>query len=216
MFGLLSFKPQLAVLAPLALGIAGRWRALAAFAGTVAALAGLSAWVFGLDAWAAFLAETPMARATLERGLVDPAKMQSEFAAVRVLGGAVPLAYAAQGLAAAVALGALVLGLRRERDARRQFAMVAAVTCLTTPFLLDYDLALLLVPVAVLAEEGLADGFRPYEKTTLGLAFLAPAVARPLAANLHLPLSPLVIAALALVLLRRSAAPICPRAAVAA
>jgi hypothetical protein len=215
-FGLMSFKPQLALIAPFALLVGGRWRALAAFAVTVAALAGLSAWVFGLDAWAAFLAETPMARATLERGLVDPAKMQSVFAAVRVLGGAVPLAYAAQGLAAAAALGALVVALRRSQDARRQFALVAVVTCLTTPFLLDYDLALLLVPVAVLAEDGLASGFRPYEKAALGAAFLLPAFARPLAQNLHLPLSPLVIAALALVLLRRTEAPICPRAALAA
>ena len=216
MFGLLGFKPQLALLAPLALLVTGRWRALAAFAATVAALAGLSAWVFGLDAWTAFLAETPMAQATLERGLVDPAKMQSVFAAVRTLGGGVALAYAAQAAAAVAALGALIVGLRRERDARRQFALVAVITCLTTPFLLDYDLALLIVPVAVLAEEGLATGFRAYEKTALGAAFVLPAVARPLAETLHLPLSPLVIAALGLVLLRRAMAPICPRAAIAA
>jgi hypothetical protein len=213
---MLCFKPQLAVIAPLTLLIGGRWRALAAFVATAAALAGLSAWAFGLDAWAAFLAETPLARATLERGLVDPAKMQSVFAAVRVLEGPVVLAYAAQGLAAAAALGALVVGVRRERDARRQLALAAVVICLTTPFLLDYDLALLLVPVAVLAEEGLATGFRAYEKTALAAAFLLPAYARPLAENLHLPLSPFVIAALALVLLRRMASPICPRAAVAA
>jgi hypothetical protein len=212
MFGLLSFKPQLAVLAPLALLVTGRWRALAAFAATVAALAALSVWAFGLDAWTAFLAETPMARATLERGLVDPAKMQSVFAAVRVLGGAVPLAYLAQGLVAVTALGALVVALRRERDARRQFALVAVVTCLTTPFLLDYDLTLLLVPVAVLAEDGLATGFRIYEKTALAAAFLLPAFARPLAEHAHLPLSPLVVAALALVILRRA---ICPQPAVA-
>jgi hypothetical protein len=211
-FGMLCFKPQLALLAPLALLVTGRWRALAAFTATVAALAGLSACVFGLDAWAAFLAETPMARATLERGLVDPAKMQSVFAAVRVLGGALPLAYLAQGLAAVAALGALVVALRHERDARRQFALVAVVTCLTTPFLLDYDLTLLLVPVAVLAEEGLATGFRAYEKTALAAAFLLPAFARPLAEHAHLPLSPLVMASLALVILRRA---ICPQPAVA-
>ena len=214
MFGLLSFKPQLAALAPLGLLVTGRWRALAAFAATVAALATLSAYAFGLDAWTAFLAETPMARATLERGLVDPAKMQSVFAAVRVLGGAVPLAYVAQGLAAIAALGALVMALRHERDARLQFALVAVVTCLTTPFLLDYDLTLLLVPVAVLAEQGLATGFRAYEKTALAAAFLLPAFARPLAMHAHLPLSPLVIAALALVLLRRIRAD-CPRPGVA-
>jgi len=203
LFGLLCFKPQLAVVAPLALLLAGRFRALAAMAATAAAMMALSALVFGWQTWAAFLAETPMARATLERGLVDPAKMQSVFAAVRTLGGGNGLAYAAQIAAALAALAALVAGLRRERDARRQFALVAAVTCLTTPFLLDYDLTLLIVPIAILAEEGLETGFRSYEKTVLVAAFLLPGVARPLAQYGPLPLSPLVVAALAAVLWRR-------------
>ena len=213
LFGLMSFKPQLALLAPLALLVTGRWRALAAMAATAAALAAISALVFGWPTWAAFLAETPMARATLDRGLVDPAKMQSVFAAVRVLGGGNGLAYAAQALAALAALAALVAALRRERDARRQFALVAAVTCLTTPFLLDYDLTLLIVPIAILAEEGLGAGFRPYEMTVLVAAFLLPGIARPLAQYAHLPASPLVVAALAAVLWRRM---VCPGRAVAA
>jgi hypothetical protein len=203
LFGLLAFKPQLAFVAPFALLVAGRYRALAALAATAATLAALSALVFGASTWAAFLAEAPMARATLERGLVDPAKMQSVFAAVRVLGGGDGLAYAAQIAAALAALAALVAGLRRERGARRQFALVAAVTCLTTPFLLDYDLTLLIVPIAVLADEGLESGFLPYEKTTLVAAFLLPGFARPLAHYAHLPASPFVIAALAAVLWRR-------------
>jgi hypothetical protein len=212
LFGLLSFKPQLALLAPLALLLTGRWRALAAFSATAAALAALSALAFGLPTWAAFLAETPMARATLERGLVDPAKMQSVFAAIKVLGGGNGLAYGAQGLAALAALATLVSALRRERNARRQFALVAALTCLTTPFLLDYDLTLLIAPIAILAEEGLASGFRPYEKTALVAAFLLPGVARPLAQYGHLPVSPLVVAALAAAMWRRM---VCPRRAAA-
>jgi hypothetical protein len=210
LFGLLCFKPQLAVVAPLALLLSRRWRALAAMAATAAAMAALSALVFGLPTWAAFLKETPMARATLERGLVDPAKMQSVFAAVRVLGGGNGLAYGAQALAALAALAALVSAARRERDARLQFALVAALTCLTTPFLLDYDLTLLIVPIAILAEEGLETGFRPYEKTALVAAYLLPGVARPLAQYAHLPISPLIVAALAAALWRRM---ICPRSA---
>ena len=213
LFGFLCFKPQLAVVAPVALLFAGRFRALAALAATAATMAAVSVSVFGFSTWAAFLAETPMARATLEHGLVDPAKMQSVFAAVRVLGGGNGLAYAAQALAALAALAALVAALRRERDARRQFALVAAVTCLTTPFLLDYDLTLLIVPIAILAEEGPGAGFRPYEMTVLVAAFLLPGIARPLAQYAHLPASPLVVAALAAVLWRRM---VCPGRAVAA
>jgi alpha-1,2-mannosyltransferase len=201
LIGCLVFKPQLALLAPVALLLTGRWRALAAMAATSAALAVLATLAFGLDAWTAFLAETPMTRATLECGLVDPAKMQSVFAAVRVLGGGVGLAYAAQG---AAALGALVALMRaRPRDSRALVALISALACLTTPFLLDYDLTLLIVPIVVLAQAGFETGFRPFEITALAAAFLLAEVARPLAMTLSLPVSPLIVAALAAVLIRR-------------
>ena len=222
LFGALGFKPQLAAVIPFGLLLAGRYRALAGMAASAAALAAASLFAFGWDAWAAFLAETPLTRATLERGLVDFAKMPSVYAAVRELGAGSPLAYAAQGLAALVALGGLALALRRERDARLQCAAMAVATCLTTPFLLDYDLTLLIVPVAILAETGLARGFRPFEISALAAAFLAPGFVRPLAQYAHLPLGPLVIAALGVVLARRAfgdapaRAPICRRDALAA
>ena len=189
---------------PLGLLLAGRYRALAGMAATGAALAAASVVAFGWDAWAAFLAETPLTRATLERGLVDFAKMPSVYATLRELGAGSPLAYAAQGLAALAALGGLALALRRERDARLQCAALAVATCLTTPFLLDYDLTLLIVPIAVLAEAGLARGFRPFEISVLAAAFLAPGFVRPLAQYAHLPVGPIVVAALGFVLLRRA------------
>jgi hypothetical protein len=201
--GCLCFKPQLALLAPLALLLTGRWRALAAMAATGLALAALATLAFGLDAWTAFLAETPMTRATLERGLVEPAKMVSVFAAVRVLGGGVVLAYVAQSAATLAALAALIYA--RPRSGRALVALVAALACLTTPFLLDYDLTILVVPLVVLAEDALATGFRPYEKTALAAAFLLAEIARPLALTLHLPVAPAVVAALAAVTIRRFA-----------
>ena len=75
---------------------------------------------------------------------------------------------------------------------------------LTTPFLLDYDLTLLLVPIAVYAQAGLATGFRPFETSALIGAFLLPAAARPLAEAAHLPLAPWAIAAFFLVALARA------------
>ncbi len=208
LLGGIAFKPQLALLLPMALMLTGRWRALAAMTGTAAALAGGSALIFGLDAWTAFLAEIPMSRATLEQGLVDPAKMQSVFAAVRVLGGGVGLAYAAQGAAAAGALVALARA--RPRDGRALVALAATLTCLTTPFLLDYDLTLLIVPVVVLAQAGCETGFRPYEIATLAAAFLLAEVARPLAMTFAVPVSPLITAALAAVLIARFTLAVCP------
>ena len=203
LLGCLCFKPQLALLAPIALLLTGRWRALAGMAMSGLALAALATLAFGLDAWTAFLVETPLTRATLERGLVEPAKMASVFAAVRVLGGGVALAYFAQGAAALGALGALVYA--RPQTGRALIALVAALACLTTPFLLDYDLTILIVPVVVLADEGLETAFLSFEKTALAAAFLLAEIARPLALTLHLPVAPLVVAGLATVMIRRFA-----------
>jgi alpha-1,2-mannosyltransferase len=72
-FGCLCYKPHLGLTVPLALLAAGAWRTFAAAAVTVAALAGASVVAFGLGTWRAFLAAAPLARHTLEHGLVDNA-----------------------------------------------------------------------------------------------------------------------------------------------
>src|SRR5271163_216747 len=84
-FGALIFKPHLAPMIPIALIAARRWTTLAATAATAAALT-LASWlVWGDAVWRAFLEAAPLARATLERHLVGDEKMQSVFAAVRLL-----------------------------------------------------------------------------------------------------------------------------------
>jgi hypothetical protein len=142
-FGALCYKPQLAVLIPLGLAVIGRWRALAAMAATALALGALSFGVFGAETWCAFLAETPLARATMEQSMVDPAKMQSVFAGVRVLGGGTTLAYAFQAAVAIPVVLVLIVALRKTGDALAQGALIAAAAPLVTPFVLDYDLTLL-------------------------------------------------------------------------
>jgi hypothetical protein len=205
LFGALCYKPQLAVLLPLGLAVSGRWRALVAMGASAAALGALSFVLFGAQVWRAFLAEAPLARAVLEQGLVEPEKMVSLFAAIRLLGGGVALAYGAQtALALAVAL-ALVVALRRTRDALEQGALVAAATLLATPFALDYDLALLALPLALLLSRALATEFLPYEKILLLAAYALPAFARPLAQTVHLPLAPAILLLLFCALVRRVA-----------
>jgi hypothetical protein len=87
-------------------------------------------------------------------------------------------------------------------------AVLLCATLLTTPFLLDYDLLLLALPLAWLYGESRRTGFLPWEKAVLAAGFVLPLVSRALAANLHLPIAPLVIGALLLCLLRRAQAPV--------
>ena len=147
LFGALVYKPQLALMVPVALIAARRWTTLAAAAVTAAALCAASYAIWGEAVWQGFLAASELARATLERHLVGDEKMQSAFAAVRLLHGPLPLAYAVQALVALAAAAALFHLQRREFRGPSETPALVAATLLASPFLLDYDLTLLAFPM---------------------------------------------------------------------
>src|SRR5262249_52824954 len=104
LFGLLSYKPQFGVLIPLALIADGRWRAFLSAAVTVAILVAATTLAFGPEIWSAFFDSTRPTRVIiLEAGSTGWQKIQSVFSWVRMWGGSVPLAYAAQAVATLVA-----------------------------------------------------------------------------------------------------------------
>ena len=191
---------------PIALIAGRRWTTFAAAGASASALLAASWIVWGGAIWRAFLAAAPLARATLERNLVGDEKMQSVFAAVRLLHGGLTLAYSLQATTALAAAAALVwLAKRRFRSHGEGPAMVAAAL-LASPFLLDYDLTLLAIPLAWAAREGLRAGFAPGEKSVLALAYALPLFSRVLAGTLGLPVAPLTIAAVFYFVLKRAAA----------
>lgn len=201
--GALAYKPHLGVMIPVALAIAGRWKAFAAAAAAVVALAAASYGLFGQETWRAFLADSSLARSALEQGLVGDGKMQSAFAAVRLWGGGLGLAYGAQAAAAAFAAAGLLWLQRRAPNSGAEGPAMIVAALLASPFLLDYDLVILAAPLAWMLREGVRSGFLSWEKTILLAAFVLPAVSRTLATEARLPLAPLVMAALFVAVLRR-------------
>jgi hypothetical protein len=131
-------------------------------------------------------------------------KMQSVFAAARLLGSPMLVAYSLQALAALAAAAAVVWIWRRPiGDPDMKNAALMAATPLSTAFIFDYDLLLLAPPIAWLARKGLTDTALPYERTILVAAFLAPFVSRVVGMNTHLLLAPISFAALLVVIIRR-------------
>ncbi|WP_448875846.1 glycosyltransferase 87 family protein, partial [Enterobacter hormaechei] len=76
-WGLLAFKPHLALLVPVVLLAAGAWRAFVAAAAGALALTALAWVVFGTATFEAFLATNDLARRALEDNLIGNDKMQS-------------------------------------------------------------------------------------------------------------------------------------------
>ena len=204
LFALLVYKPQFAFVLPLALIIERRWSALAAAAASLAAMTLLSVFAFGLESWRGFFEGLGFTQRMIEQGGAGFEKIQSPFAAVRLLGGDVALAYATQAIVSSCALGALVWLWRSQADRRAKIAATLIATLLTTPYCLDYDMMALAPALALLVALGAEKGFAPYEKTTLAVAFLAPLLARPIAQSLGLPFGVAAIAILFGVVVRKS------------
>jgi len=203
--GVLACKPHLAIAVPFALLAARRWAALAGCAGSAIGLALVSWLVFGTAAWAAFFAYAPMARAVLN-GPEAWDRMVSVYAGVRLLHGGAGLAALAQIAAGAAALAMVVLVARRRPGPGPEMAAAAAAAALCSPYLFDYDLLSLSVPMAWLAGCGGAQGWRPWEKIVLLAMYVFPLEARNCTMALGLPLSPLLCAAFFAVIVARGLA----------
>jgi hypothetical protein len=206
LFGLLAYKPQFGLMIPLVLLLTGRWRAIAAAAGTVAALTAITTLAFGVEVWPAFLDGTRFTRVVvLEAGETGWYKIQSVFSIVRMWRGSVPLAYAVQGcvtVAIAVALGWL---WRSRADFALKAAALPIAAILATPYSLDYDLMVLAPSIAFLALHGLQHGFSPYQRSMLAVLWIVPLIARSVAEATLIPLAVPAMLILFVLILRRAA-----------
>lgn len=179
-FGCLAYKPQLGIIVPLALAVTGRWRTFAVAAATVLVLAAVSTLVLGTDVWPAFIADMGVARhnwmeAPDHRFL---AFLITIFGVLRLHDEPLWVAYAAQAAVTVTAVLLLVGALLRRppgvRSGKAEGAAIAACVPLCSPFMLEYDLLVLAVPMAWLLGEALRTGFRRGEGLALVAAYLAP------------------------------------------
>jgi hypothetical protein len=202
--GLLCYKPQFALVIPVALLAAGRWGVIASAALAVVGLVIVSWFCFGIDSWTAFLASTETSRKVLlEQGGVGFEKLQSTFAAVRLWGGSVPLSYAVQGIVSALAVVATAWAWRTSDNRALKAALLVSATALTSPHMLDYDLVLLAPALAFLTLVIREDGARDYDKTLMALIWITPLLARSVAGLVGIPLGLMATFALFALVLRR-------------
>jgi hypothetical protein len=201
LFGLVAYKPQYGLLLPIALLVTGAWRTIAAAAVTVAVSVAASVAIFGTKSWAAFFTFSAFTRETvLENGAAGWFKLHGAFPAVRMLGGSVAFAYAAQAVAILAAIVFVVWLWRSAAPYAWKAAGLLLATVLATPYAFNYDMVVLGPAIAFLAVDGLKRGFAPYEKSLLALLWLTPLASRELTALTSLPLA-LVVQLLALAMI---------------
>jgi hypothetical protein len=203
-WGLLSYKPQFAVAAFAALVFGRHWRALAVAVAVAVALCVASLAVLGVEPWLAFLRGLGEARALLEAGRVPWDRMATAFAAARLAGLGIAASYALQIAVALVALGVLAhLWWRRAPLPLAGSALVLSMP-LTTPYAYDYDLVMLLLPLAWLIEAARATGFRRGEAILLAAAWATPVAGKFVAEATKLQPTWLILMLLLLATWRRA------------
>jgi hypothetical protein len=203
LFGLMCFKPQLALLAPVAVIAGGRWRAFASAALTVAVLLAISLLLWGQEPWHAYAASLDTIRAgVLERSDGFWHRMASVMLAVRWAGLPVEAAYAVQALCAGAAVLAVAWLWWKDAPAPIRCAAVMVGTAFATPYLFDYDLVMLVFAAVwlVLPRER-ADG--PAAWAAL-LMLALPILLAPLSKLTGLALAPLFLLPAVWVLYRQA------------
>jgi hypothetical protein len=202
LLGLLAYKPHFAVLAPLVLICGREWRALGGAIASGVGLTLLSVAMLGLEPWFAFLHKAANPSAIFVSSSSVVRSIPSVMIMARGLGLDERLSSALHWSVAAMAALGAVWVWRRTNDGRLRAAALATAMLIVTPYLRVYDLALLILPVAVLvqgsdAEVGIGEMIAAFA------AWLLPVVL--LFTEPRIPVGPIVTVTVMGLIVRRAA-----------
>jgi hypothetical protein len=173
LFGALCYKPHFGLLIPIALVAGGYGRAIAAAGVAVVALIGFSGWAFGWHTWTAFLQAAAVSQSDYV-SRADLAGLTSPFGAMLTLGLDRWHAVIVQALVT-LAVAVLVWATWRHRlSLPIRAAVLLAATPVAVPIVQFYDLMLAGAAIAWLVLAGRVDGFAPWTKTLLAMAYVLP------------------------------------------
>ncbi len=145
LFGLLSVKPQLGLLVPVALVAIGAWPAIASAVLTAAALAAASLALWGMAPWQDWISRVGPATYQLVadyRGF-HGYMMPSVFASLRDAGIAPEIAAIGQTIVSLAVIVVTAVLFRRTADVALRALILASGTLLVSPYSFNYDLTAL-------------------------------------------------------------------------
>lgn len=194
LLGIVTYKPQLCLMVPVALIAARQWKALAAAAGAALLLVAASVALLGLEPWRAWIAlMTEPNTVYTQWEAIARINGQSIYTYASLLGAPEVLANLAQGLVAIAAAGCVGWCYRRPMADDLRLAVLLAATILAAPHVIDYDTLLLGVAATLFFVRGYADGFRFGEVTVAVLLWASPLINPPTVFRLGFA-TPLLIA----------------------
>lgn len=152
-FGLLSFKPHLGFMLPLALAAGRHWRTFFFAAVTVIGFAALTLIIFGPFVWIDFFRTSTLASAVFASNEKLMSRMPGVFTSLRLLGLPMGTAMLLHWALVTPAILATLWVWARSKNFNIKAMALCACTLLSLPFLYDYDMGLLGIGLAFLALE---------------------------------------------------------------
>jgi hypothetical protein len=176
LLGMLTYKPQVWVLVPIALIAARRWRSLAAVGATALALVAVSVALMGTEPWLLWLEEATDASDAfyanwLQFGLLHGF---SPYVCALLLGAPGAVAKGIQLAASLAAASAVYWVYRRPLAADLQLATLLGATMLAAPHVQSYDMVLLAAAAMLIFARARESGFLPGEIALLGTIWVLP------------------------------------------
>lgn len=154
LIALLTLKPQLGILIPVALVSCGHWRTIAwATAGTLA-IAALSTVAMGADYWLHWIDMIHTMTGFMETALVRFNLMITWYALARYYGVGHEIAFALQIAVLLAAAAAVAWVWRRPVTADLRAATLCVAIPVATPYAWHYEMSLVLVAAMFLARDG--------------------------------------------------------------
>jgi hypothetical protein len=178
--GLMTYKPHLALLIPIALAAGRRWQTLSAMLVTSGGLIGASALLFGIDVWGAFFQKIMVMLGGLKGGQISAAvtlpvwKMPTVLSAMKVIGADLLTAAVIQVIVGLATVAIVGWVWHSKASPAIRSAVLVLGTFLVTPYSFVYDNILLAIALAGLGWEGYTGGWLPGEKVCLSFAWIAP------------------------------------------
>ena len=202
--GALCIKPHLALMFPVALMAIGAWSTLliAIATGLIFVTATFYFWGFGV--WQDWFISLKMARLILETYPFHWNFSPSVFAFMRLLGAPLSLAYSSHFIVAAlVALAVWKIWRTCSLWPICQSILVLA-SVLASPYIMDYDLTLLALPIALIAKEGVKYDWMPAERQMLTILWALPVLMVLVSFYTSIQIGPIVLLLAIIFVMRRA------------
>jgi len=203
--GLLTIKPHLAILFPVALIASKAWRTLLIASLSCLLLMFISTEIIGVESLIAAINSIAQARELIENSesVGFWQIMPTFFAGSMLLGLPISVSYAIHYIIATLAIISTWVVWRSSPSDSLRCATFIVATLLISPYLHIYDLTWLALAIAWMIKTGMQEGWGKGEREVLIAAWLLPFLDVSISRSTDLQIAPIVVLAMLFILLKR-------------